>query len=67
MKALLLIPILLTGCITVQDIVPPFDNPYKINETNYMKTPCIWDGAIVKKKPKVINVLPNDTNRTEER
>lgn len=62
MKALLLISIFLTGCITVQDIVPPFDNPNKVNETNYMKTPCIWDGAIVKKKPKVINVLPNDSN-----
>lgn len=56
MKALLLIPILLTGCITVQDIVPPFDNPNKVNEQNYMQTPCIWDGTIVKKKPKVNNI-----------
>lgn len=30
----------------------------KITESNYMKTPCIWDGATVKKTPKVPNV-PN--------
>lgn len=62
MKLFLLISMLLTDCMTVQDIIPPFDTPNKINETNYMKTPCIWDGAIVKKRPKVNNVLPNDIN-----
>jgi hypothetical protein len=67
MKTLLLLPILLTSCITIQDIVPSFDNPNKINETNYMKTPCILDGVTVKKKPKVINVLPNDTHRAKKR
>lgn len=56
MKVYLLIPILLTGCITVKDIAPPFDNPYKINENNYMKTPCLWDGTTVNKKPKVYNI-----------
>jgi len=67
MKILFILPVLLTGCITIHDILPPFDNPDKINETNYMKTPCIWDGAIVKKKPKVINVFSNDSNRIKER
>ena len=56
MKILLILPVLLTGCITIQDIVPPFDNPNKANEQNYMHTPCIWDGTIVKKKPKVNNI-----------
>lgn len=62
MKTLLLLPIFVAGCITMQDIVPPFDNHNKVNEINYMNTPCILDGATVKKKPKVINVLPNDTH-----
>lgn len=44
------------GCITIKDIPPSFDKPYKVNETNYMKTPCILDGSIVKKKPKVNNI-----------
>ena len=64
MKTILLFPLLLTGCITLQDIVPPFDNPDKVNETNYMQTPCILDGAIVKKKPKVSNIS-NDSNTTK--
>ena len=54
---LFLIPILfLTGCITLPEVVPTVINPNKINESNYMKTPCILDGAIVKKKPKVKNI-----------
>ena len=54
---LFLIPILfLTGCITLPEIVPSTIRPNKINESNYMKTPCIWDGATVKKKPKVLNI-----------
>lgn len=56
MKTFLLTSVLLTGCITVRDIVPSFNAPNKINETNYMKTPCIWDGTVVKKKPKVSNI-----------
>lgn len=62
MKTLLFLPMFVTGCITIQDMVPLFNNHNKINETNYMKTPCILDGATVKKKPKVTNVLPNDTH-----
>jgi len=57
MKNVLLVSIFLTGCVTIKDIVPPFDNPYKVNETNYMKTPCVVDGATVKKKPKVEGIV----------
>ena len=56
MKAILLFSFLLTGCVTIRDIVPSFDNSNKVNETNYMKTPCVLDGATVKKKPKVKNI-----------
>ena len=56
MKVLIILPLLLTGCLTLPDYLPPFDSPNKVNETNYMSTPCIWDGAVVKKKPKVNNV-----------
>ena len=56
MKVILLFSFLLTGCATIRDIVPSFDVSDKVNENNYMKTPCIWDGAVVKKKPKVNNV-----------
>lgn len=52
MKTFLLTFIFLTGCTTLQNIVPFFHNPNEINETNYMETPCILDGTIVKKKPK---------------
>lgn len=55
-ETLIILSIFLSGCITVQDIVPPFDNPDKVNELNYMNTPCIWDGVKVKKKPKVNNI-----------
>ena len=61
MKVFLLFPLLITGCLTIPDVVPAFDNPNKINESNYMKTPCIVDGAVVKKKPKVNNIDDSNT------
>jgi hypothetical protein len=37
--------ILVTGCTTLTDkiVKPP------INDDNYWKTPCIWDGTVLKK------------------
>lgn len=64
MKTIFLLPLLLTSCITLRDIVSPFDNLDKVNETNYMQTPCIWDGTTVKKKPTVSNIS-NDSNTTK--
>lgn len=53
---LFLIPILfLSGCITLPEVVPSAINSNKITESNYMQTPCFWDGATVKKKPKFPN------------
>jgi len=64
MKLFILLPLIVCSCKT---LVPAnynftFCNSNKVNETNYMKTPCILDGATVKKKPKVINVPANDTH-----
>lgn len=57
MKIIILFSVVfLTGCITLPEVIPTATNPNKINESNYMKTPCLWDGAIVKKKPKVSNI-----------
>lgn len=56
MKIFLIPMLFLTGCITLPEAVPTAINPNKINESNYMQTPCIWDGATVKKKPKVKNI-----------
>lgn len=53
--ALLIAVKLLTGCVTIFELVPPFDNPDKINESNYYRTPCFLDGAVVKKKPKPVD------------
>lgn len=64
MKTLLVFPLLLTSCTVLPDI-SLVDS--KVNESNYMKTPCVIDGQTVKKKPKVINVPSNDTNRAKER
>lgn len=49
-------PLLMCGCSALIDL----NNSNKINESNYMKTPCVWDGTIVEKKPKVNNL--NETN-----
>ena len=51
MKLLILLSLVVCSCET---LVPgnydlPFYNKNKIDETNYWKTPCIWDGAILKK------------------
>lgn len=46
----------LTGCITLPESISTLSNPHKINESNYMKTPCLLDGTVVKKKPKVKNI-----------
>ena len=56
LRTILLSVLFLTGCITIPEIIPIDVNSNKINESNYMKTPCIWDGATVKKKPKVSNI-----------
>ena len=53
---ILILVVFLTGCITLPEVIPSAINPNKINESNYMKTPCVWDGATVKKKPKVKNI-----------
>ena len=67
MKSVLLAVPLLTGCVVLADKgVPSFNNPYKINESNYLKTPCLVDGAIVKKKPKIINAQPNGSSGLQE-
>jgi hypothetical protein len=54
MRILSLITILsltsLTAC-SVLDLGDKVIKP-KVNEDNYWKTPCIWDGAILKKPYK---------------
>ena len=52
----IVMPLLMCGCSALIDL----NNSNKINESNYMKTPCVWDGTIVEKKPKVNNL--NETN-----
>jgi hypothetical protein len=43
-----MIPLLLTGCSTLLDqLEKPLKPP--IDESNYWKTPCIWDGITLKK------------------
>ena len=42
---IVILSLFLTGCTTLTDkIVKP-----TINENNYWKTPCIWDGTVLKK------------------
>jgi len=43
-----LLVFLTAGCSTMLDRL---ENPLKpvVNETNYWKVPCIWDGTILKK------------------
>jgi len=48
--------LLVTGCSTMLDELEKPLKP-KVDETNYWKMPCLWDGAILKKpyetyKPK---------------
>lgn len=64
MKIIILLSLIICGCETIMpgNYNLPFYNLNKIDETNYMETPCLVDGTIVKKKPKVINVFSNDTN-----
>jgi starvation-inducible outer membrane lipoprotein len=40
--------IMLTGCSTMLDELEKPLKP-KVDETNYWKMPCLWDGAILKK------------------
>lgn len=53
-KIVIVLAILLPGCLTLPDYLPPVKT--EVTEENYMSTPCFVSGAIVKKKPKVINV-----------
>jgi len=42
---IVILSLLLTGCTTLTDkIIKP-----AINDDNYWKTPCIWDGTVLKK------------------
>lgn len=57
MKIIILFSVVfLSGCITLPEIIPVDVNANKINESNYMNTPCFVSGATVKKKPKVSNI-----------
>jgi hypothetical protein len=40
--------LLVTGCSTMLDELKTPLKP-KVDETNYWKTPCIWDGVVLKK------------------
>jgi starvation-inducible outer membrane lipoprotein len=53
--ALLTLP--LVGCTTLPEYLSAINFTNKVDESNYMSTPCVWDGATVKKKPKIKNVL----------
>lgn len=65
MKAIYLLFPFITGCISTHSLILPLDVPSKVNESNYMKTPCFVDGAVVKKKPKVNNI--DDSNTVKRR
>lgn len=57
MKNIILIFALqITGCTILPKIDFSNDRYDKINELNYMKTPCFLDGIVLKKKPKVVNI-----------
>ncbi len=43
-----LLTIMMTGCSTLLDELEKPLKP-KIDETNYWKVPCIWDGTTLKK------------------
>lgn len=63
-KIILLGLLFTAGCVTRDGYLPPIKP--SVNETNYMKMPCLIDGSIVKKKPKVINIK-DDSNSTQRR
>jgi hypothetical protein len=48
MKLVILLTLLLTGCSSLLD---ELEKPLKpaVDETNYWKFPCIWDGTKLKK------------------
>lgn len=56
MKTIIFLTLFLSGCTILPEVMPTSINANKINETNYMKTPCVLDGVTVKKKPKVSNI-----------
>jgi hypothetical protein len=64
MRILSLITILsltnLTAC-SVLDLGDKVIKP-KVNEDNYWKTPCIWDGAILKKPYNKEETKNNDSH-----
>jgi hypothetical protein len=43
---------LLCGCAVVTDLEMRISSP-EISEKEYWKTPCLWDGTIMKKEPNL--------------
>lgn len=52
MKLLILLSLVVCGCETIMpgNYNPPFYNLNKIDETNYMDTPCLIDGTTGEKE-----------------